>query len=312
MSSGDNFRLADNSEVEGLRSTQLKIWKRKQRCHNASGRYTLLPMRWVLFLLFAATAYAEPCTTSTSACTEWIVVTAGSPRLMVYRSYALDVKNEEITRVLVMVHGGDRNAANSFRSGLAAAFLAGALDNAIVIAPRFASNTGGVGNSSGGECRDTMAPEEVNWTCDESQPDNWRNGGRALGHDTVTSYDFIDKLMQELARKNVFPNLKHIVLAGMSGGGQFTLRYAMANQLHDKVGILVTYVVSNPDSVVSFDSLRPTAAAYPVNAAGLGYNSPAPSDAFVPFSNSSGCSSYNDWPYGLQNRNGYTANLGDD
>ena len=85
----------------------------------------------------------------------------------------------------------------------------------------------------------------------------------------------------------------------------------MANQLHDKVGTPVTYVVSNPDAVVYFDSLRPTAAAYPVNAAALGYNSPAPSDSFVPFSNSSGCRPYNDWPYGLQNRIGYTANLGD-
>src|SRR6202521_4757883 len=162
-------------------------------------------MRWVLFLLFAATAYGEPCTTRTPACAERIVLTPGSPSLMVYRSFALDVKNEGITRALVIVHGGGQNAANSFRTGLAAAFLAGALDNALVIAPRFASNAGGVGNSSGGGCRDTMAPEEVNWTCDESQPDNWRNGGRALGQHSITSYDFIDKLMQELARKNVFP-----------------------------------------------------------------------------------------------------------
>lgn len=197
-------------------------------------------MRCVFFLLFAATACAASCTTATPACAEWIVLSSGSPRLMVFRSYALDVRNEGITRALVMVHGGPRNAEVPFRNALAAAFLAGALDNSIIIAPRFASNTSGVANSSGGECRDTMAPEEANWICDESRPGNWRNGGAAIGHDTVTSYDFMNKIIQELARRDVFPNLKHIVIAGMSGGGQLTLRYGMANQLHDKVGIPIT------------------------------------------------------------------------
>ena len=269
-------------------------------------------MRQLLLLFFAATACAAPCTTGTPACTEWINLAGRSPRLIVYRSYPLDVRNESITRALVLVHGGGRNAANPFRAALAAAFLAGALDNTIIIAPRFASNTGGVANSGGGECRDTMAPEEANWICDESRPANWRNGGAALGHDTVTSYDFIDKLIQELARKDVFPNLKHIVLVGHSGGGQFTLRYAMANQLHEKLGIPIAYVVSNPDAVVYLDSLRPTPAAYPVNAATPGYIQPAPADSFVPFNNSGGCASYNSWPYGLQNRIGYTARLTDE
>ena len=269
-------------------------------------------MRLLLCLCCTATVFAAPCTTATPACTEWLVLNAASPRLMVYRSHALGIRNESITRALVVVHGGGRNAADVFRSALAAAFLAGAMDNTILVAPRFASNSGAAANSSGGECRDSLAPEEASWICEEARPDSWRTGGAALGHDTVTSYDFADKLLQTLARKDVFPNLRHIVLAGHSGGGQFTLRYAMANQLHEKVGIPVSYVVSNPDGMVYFDSLRPTAAAYPANAAAPGYNSPAPTDAFVPFSTWGGCALYNSWPYGLENRVGYTAKITDE
>ena len=40
------------------------------------------------------------------------------------QSYALDKKNEGITRAFIGVHGGGRNADNNFRSLLAAAFLA--------------------------------------------------------------------------------------------------------------------------------------------------------------------------------------------
>jgi hypothetical protein len=40
-----------------------------------------------------------------------------------------------------------------------------------------------------------------------------------------------------VARKDVFPNLKTIVVAGHSAGGQFVTRYEMPNQIHDKLGI---------------------------------------------------------------------------
>ena len=71
---------------------------------------------------------------------------------MVYRSFPLDVRNEAITRVVVVVHGAGRDADNYYRSALAGAFLAGALQTSIVIAPRMASN-------DGAGCRDTLGPE---------------------------------------------------------------------------------------------------------------------------------------------------------
>src|SRR5881397_2742383 len=122
-----------------------------------------------------------------------------------------------IVRALVVVHGQGRDADNYFRTALAAAFLAGALDDTIVISPRFASN-----NGTG--CRDTLGANEVNWPCGG---DSWRSGGTATNNAKLTSYDFMDEIVRELANKNRFPNLKAIVISGHSAGGQFATRYEM-------------------------------------------------------------------------------------
>src|ERR1044071_4197240 len=99
-------------------------------------------MRGWTFLLLPMAAYGAACT-STAGCTEWITLGGGPARSMVYRTYALSERNENIKRAFILVHGASRDADNYFRSAVAAAFLADALDDTIVISPRFASNTGG-------------------------------------------------------------------------------------------------------------------------------------------------------------------------
>ncbi|PYS36971.1 MAG: hypothetical protein DMF71_19455 [Acidobacteria bacterium] len=179
-----------------------------------------------------------------------------------------------------------RAGAGHFRTALAAAFLAGALDDTIVISPRFASN-----NGTG--CRDTLAANEVNWSC---AGDSWRSGGISTSNKELTSYDFMDEILRKLARKDIFPNLKGIVLTGHSAGGQYVTRYEMANQVNDKLGVPLTYVVSNPSSYAYLDPERPTGA----------------NNELRPFGDARNCTTYDSWPYGLKNRTGYTAKLGDD
>jgi pimeloyl-ACP methyl ester carboxylesterase len=97
------------------------------------------------------------------------------------------------------------------------------------------------------------------------------------------------------------------VIAGHSGGGQFALRYAMASDAPDKLGLSTTYVVANADAMIYFDDLRPTAAAYPATAAAPGYALPPPANPFVPFADARNCGAFDNWPYGLQSRTGYSA-----
>src|SRR2546423_8697288 len=96
-------------------------------------------------------APAAPCLSAAPTCTEWVVLGGGSSRSLVYRTFPLDKRNDAITRVLVSIHGASRDADNYFRSTIAAGFLANALDNTLIIAPRMAS-------TAGAGCPDVLSP----------------------------------------------------------------------------------------------------------------------------------------------------------
>src|SRR5512133_2043019 len=85
---------------------------------------------------------ASACTTTTPDCTEWVALGAGPARSLIYTSRPLGKPNPNVRRALVMVHGTNRNADHYFSTAVAAAFLAGALEDAVVIAPRIASAAG--------------------------------------------------------------------------------------------------------------------------------------------------------------------------
>jgi hypothetical protein len=256
-----------------------------------------------IFVVVSETAHAAAaCTSPVSACTEWVSASQAPGRTLVYRTHPLDVRNEAVTRALVVVHGQGRDADVYFRTAIAGAFLAGALDNTLVVAPRFASRDG--------RCRDRLEADELNWGC--IGPQSWRNGGAALGNADVTSFELVDAVVQRLARKEVFPNLRRLVVAGPSAGGQYAARYAMANQAHERSGVVTAYVVANPSSYTYPDGLRPTRSALPPRVAALppGYQAPPPRKTpapFVPFADASNCTTFDDWPYGLQRRSGYSA-----
>jgi len=205
---------------------------------------------------------------------------------MIYRTHSLNTRNDNITRALIVIHGTNRDADNYFRSTLAAAFLAGGLEDTAVIVPRVASNNG--------TCRDTLAPNEVSYSCGG---DSWRSGGLSASSDRITSFDFVDEIMRKLARRQAFPNLKKIVLAGHSAGGQFVTRYEMSNHVHETLGLPISYIVANPSSYAYFDSVRPAGE----NAA-----------TFRPFVDARNCTTYNHWPYGFEGRTGYASKVSED
>jgi hypothetical protein len=197
-----------------------------------------------------------------------------------------------------MIHGSARDADNYFRSAVAAAFLAGALDDTIVIAPRFAANDPG-----GPNCGDTLSPNELNWRC-EPDPQDWRYGGTAAGNESISTFDVVDETVRMLARKETFPNMSAIVVAGHSGGASLVARYQAVNSVHDAIGLPITYVAANAANYIYLDELRPTAAAYPVSAGAPGFVAPIPKESFVRFSDAAKCNGFDAWPYGPRNRRG--------
>lgn len=261
-----------------------------------------------LVLSLFSQAGSAACVTASPQCTEWIDLKGGPARFLVYRSHALGERNEAITRAVLMVHGQNRDADNYYRHVLAAGFLAGALDDTLILSLRFASN-------QGRSCRDTLAEDEAGWIC--LGPDSWRNGGPALGNAGITSYDPVDEILRRLTRRDTFPNLRAIVVAGHSAGGQFVGRYAMSSRVHDELPVKPSYIVANPSSYTYLDDARPTVSAVPETVAAMppGYVAPRPASPPGPFSafgDADGCTGYDHWPYGLRNRSGYAAGLDDE
>ena len=250
-----------------------------------------------------APASAQACTTATERCVEWVTLGGGPARSMIYRTRPLDARNESVRRALIMVHGTNRNADHYFSTAVSAAFLAGALDDGIVIAPRIAS--------AAGSCRDALAPNEVSWSC---TGDSWRSGGSAASHSDLTSFDFVDAILKKLANRSLFPNLRAIVVAGHSAGGQFVARYQMSNRVHDTLGVPITYVVANPSSYAWPDATRPQPIgdAAPENAKGAWETEKVHTNFSYGTFEASACPSYDRWPAGLENRSaGYTAHIED-
>ena len=183
----------------------------------------------------------------------------------------------------------------------AAAFLAGALDDTVVISPRFTA------------CNDKLEPNEVGWSC---TGDSWRSGGMAATHPDLSSFDFMDQIVTKLANKRVFPNLRAIVVTGHSAGGQFVARYQMSNRVHDSIGTPMSYVVANPSSYAWPSATRPLPAddAAPDNAKGAWEtDKPHTKFSYGAFEGTGACPNYDRWPAGFQNRTaGYTANTSDE
>jgi pimeloyl-ACP methyl ester carboxylesterase len=263
----------------------------------------MIPM--LLLIAQAATAPASTaCVAAKPECTEFVTLRGGPARSLIYRTHPLDKRNERVRRALIMIHGTNRNADHYFSTATAAAFLADALDDAVVIAPRIAS--------ADGSCRDQLAQDEVSWSCGG---DSWRSGGTSPVNKDLTSFDFVDEILKKLADKRTFPNLRAIVVAGHSAGGQFVARYEMANKIHETLGVPVSYVVANPSSYAWPDSTRPLAAddALPANAV-LGWKEEKPHTNFSygAFEGSASCQNFDRWPFGLTQRTGgYTAGMSD-
>jgi hypothetical protein len=92
-------------------------------------------------LLAAAAVLPAPCASTTSDCTECLKPAGQQSPLLIYRTHPFEKKNENIKRAFVFVHGILGDADNHFRTALAAAFLANASNDTIIVVPRFASNS---------------------------------------------------------------------------------------------------------------------------------------------------------------------------
>jgi pimeloyl-ACP methyl ester carboxylesterase len=169
-----------------------------------------------------------------------------------------------ITRAVIFLHGKGRDVDGYYKGLQRAADEAGkASSTTLLIAPQFLNQDDVSAHNLG--------PQIVRW-----RTGAWEAGGPALGPEPVSAYEVLDAILLHLADKAFFPNLKDIVLAGHSGGGQAVQRYAIVGTAPARVaarGIHLRIVIANPSSYLYFTDDRPS-----------------------PHSH---CSDWNHWKYGI-------------
>jgi hypothetical protein len=198
-----------------------------------------------------------------------------------------------VARAVVVVHGINRTADDSFDSMEDAGALAGnAHRTSVIVAPQF------------------LAEEDVERHALPSNLLYWGSSGWKEGNTssstarhprpfTVSSFEALDRILERLADRRAFPQIRQIVVAGHSAGGQFTNRYAAGGTAEAVLAVgrpdlAFRHVVANPSSYLYFSPER-------ANAGSLdSFSAPDPRL----------CPGYDDYHYGLRDLNRYLSAVG--
>ena len=173
---------------------------------------------------------------------------AGTVGLPIDASLDLNQPQPSVTRAVILLHGKGRDVDGYYRGLQQAAREAGSASaTSLLIAPQFLNEH---------DIDDHHLPANiVRW-----RTGVWEAGTRATGPVAASAYEILDSLFQLLADKALYPNLKEIVLAGHSGGGQAVQRYAVVGLAPAEVasrGIHVRFIIANPSSYLYFSPDRP-------------------------------------------------------
>lgn len=143
---------------------------------------------------------------------------------------SVDSPAHEITRVIVVVHGNDRQPCSVASAALAAGTPEQRAET-LVVAPRFPTRD------------DRINPNtQLFWTFA-----SWSQGNVSANDDVrISSFAVVDELLDRLRPRP-------IVVAGFSGGGQFVGRYAAGTTRSP-----LRFVITNPSSYLYFTPDRPT------------------------------------------------------
>lgn len=200
----------------------------------------------VLLLIFALLCVA-PVLAQTPAWQRVELGAAGNRYpFAIYSSKAWGGDTSRVTSAVIVFHGMGRNGAGYYAAAEKQLQAAGG-DPAetLLIAPNF------------------FAPADAKKFPVDGMP-LWSNSRWNSGWDAdnrpLSSFQVIDDLLVALLDTGRFPRLKRIVLAGHSAGGQIVHRYAVLNQVDEKVrasGKTLQYVIANPSSYTYFTNERP-------------------------------------------------------
>jgi hypothetical protein len=216
-------------------------------------------------------------------------ISGHSLKIPYFSNHSLEVSRSDISRAVVVLHGVERNASDYYNNMITATFMRPNLsDSTVIIAPQF------------------LTEEDINFHKLDKEHLYWTEGGWTSGSNSrsestnprparIASLAVLDSVMSRII--STFPNLRSIVFAGHSAGGQVVNRYSAASPYPDvlceKNNVITKFIVANPSSYVYMDNKRAVS---------------GKTDQFEVPNND--CSGYNDWKFGLDNLFTYPATTG--
>ena len=215
-----------------------------------------------------------PCLNSTSDCLNTLILGADSEWTFdYYSSFPLD-SIWNVTGAIIVIHGFNRNADEYFENMLSVVQSLDLEDRIIVIAPDFSTQD------------DNPDDQEILWTSN-----SWKVGSLSVyktNKQQLSSFSVIDKIITDLNNEQNYPDLNTILVTGHSAGAQYTYLYSATNPVENTLNNKeLLYAVANSSSYLYLNELRE-----------------ADSNYYIP----SDCNNYNDWPFGLEDRNNYAIN----
>lgn len=192
----------------------------------------------------------------------------------VYANHRLDGDLSRIREVVFVQHGLQRNGDDYYAAGAALLKASGRNPaEVLLVAPNFP------GTPDQGKGFDGMPQWSVQ---------GWMSGENAVNAPfAVSSLQVLDDLLALVTDKSRLPGVTRVTVAGHSGGAQIVHRYAVLNNVDERIrarGIDLRYVVANPSSYLYFTPVRP---------AGPDGKSFAPYDKAL-------CADYDKYRYGMQ------------
>ncbi len=215
-----------------------------------------------------------PCLNSTSDCLNTLILGSDSEWTFdYYSSFPLD-SIWNVTGAIIVIHGFNRNADEYFENMLSVVQSLDLEDRIIVIAPDFSTQD------------DNPDDQEILWTSN-----SWKVGSLSVyktNKQQLSSFSVIDKIITDLNNEQNYPDLNTILVTGHSAGAQYTYLYSATNPVENTLNNKeLLYAVANSSSYLYLNELRE-----------------ADSNYYIP----SNCNNYNDWPFGLEDRNNYASN----
>ena len=218
--------------------------------------------------------------TSAALATDWQRVKLGSAsedyEFPVYANHDLNTDLTRIREIVIIIHGIKRNGDDYFAAGESLLKESGrAASDILILAPNF----------PGVQDEATGFENMPRWgTRDWSAGLDAKMNPLAVNPFALSAFKVLDDLLLKITDQVNYPNLTNVTLAGHSAGAQLVQRYAVLNQVDERIrarSVELRYVVANPSSFLYFNTQRPT------------------EQTFKEFP-AEHCPAFNDYRYGMQ------------